>query len=120
MAELKIKPGLKIYNIEAIRANFTFIFSFLMLGNDIPILNSVFNLFYNHVPLFAEAFRFTFTKFSILYAFSFSIFLTVGLSVILEFLSKFKYEKIILPLGFIAILFYYCLLLFKANLSITT
>ncbi|MCL5434967.1 MAG: hypothetical protein M1405_01115 [Patescibacteria group bacterium] len=86
---------------------FMFIASFLMLGIDIPILNSVFNFFYNHVPLFAQVFRFTFTKFSILYVFSFSILLTLTLSTILQSGKLFKISKIILPFGFVIVLLYY-------------
>ncbi len=94
---------------------FIFLFSFLMLGNDIPVLNSVFNFFYNHVPLFAQIFRFTFTKFSILYAFSFSILLTLALSVILQYGRILKYSKIILPFGFAIILLYYSFPVFQGQ-----
>lgn len=86
---------------------FLFLFSFLMLGNDIPVLNSVFNFFYNHVPLFAQIFRFTFTKFSILYAFSFSILLILALSAILQYGRMPKHGKLILLFGFVTILLYY-------------
>ena len=55
-----------------------FIFSFLMLGNDIPYLKSFSTFFSDHIPYFFQAFRFTFTKFSILYVFSFSILLVLA------------------------------------------
>lgn len=94
---------------------FLFLFSFLMLGNNIPVFNSVFNFFYNHVPLFSQIFRFTFTKFSILYVFSFSILLTVALSAILQSGKKLKSSRIILPVGFAIILLYYSFPVFQGQ-----
>ncbi len=94
---------------------FMFFFSFLMLGNDIPILKLVFNFFYDHIPLFSQIFRFIFTKFSILYVFSFSILLTLALSVVLERARRFKYSLVILPLGIVLALFYYSLPAFEGQ-----
>lgn len=86
---------------------FTFIFSFLMLGTDIPVVNSVFNFFYKGVPLFSQVFRFTFTKFSILYVFSYSILLSLSLSLLLRYLKKIRVASMIASLVFILLLFYY-------------
>ncbi len=105
-----VKKDRKFYPFVAM-----FLVSFLMLGIDIPVVNSVFNFFYNHVPLFAQVFRFTFTKFSILYAFSFSVLLALALSAILQSGKLFRYSKIILPFGFAIILVYYSLPTFQGQ-----
>ncbi len=70
---------------------FLFIFSFLMLGNDIPGLSLFSDVLQKNIPYFYNIFRFTFTKFSILYCFAFSILLTLGLS---DNLSSFKNKNI--------------------------
>lgn len=57
-----------------------FVFSFIMLGTDIPIISWVTEFFRKNIPLFSTVFRFTFTKFSILYVFSCSILLAIGLN----------------------------------------
>jgi hypothetical protein len=57
-----------------------FLFSFFMLGTDIPIINLLSQTLRKYIPLFNIIFRFTFTKFSIIYAFSYSILLAIGLS----------------------------------------
>jgi hypothetical protein len=62
--------------------------SFCMLGIDTPVISIPFNLFSEYIPFFKEAFRFTFTKFSILYVFGYSIFLARGLGEILGRLGK--------------------------------
>lgn len=81
-----------------------FIISFLMLGSDIPVLN-LFSKLLSFIPYFSQVFRFTFTKFSMLYAFSFSILLAYTLSWIFE-RERFRYSSFILPLAFLAIIFY--------------
>jgi hypothetical protein len=86
---------------------FLFVFCFIMLGTDIPAINSLFYLFYNHVPLFSQIFRFTFTKFSILYVFSFTILLSLAIALVLENARKIKPGIYLFPLFFLAIIFYY-------------
>lgn len=61
-----------------------FLFAFFMMGTDIPGISLITGFLRQNVPLFSTIFRFTFTKFSILYVFSYSIMLAVGLSVILS------------------------------------
>lgn len=81
-----------------------FIFSFLMLGTTIPLLSTFSSFFYSSVPYFFQIFRFTFTKFSILYAFSFSILFAFGTVAIFQLLGKNKYIKYVLILGFFVLI----------------
>ncbi|PIX81785.1 MAG: hypothetical protein COZ34_01620 [Candidatus Pacebacteria bacterium CG_4_10_14_3_um_filter_34_15] len=64
-----------------------YLFSFLLLGNSIPFLSKVLELINTYIPVFANAYRFIFTKFSILYMFNYSILFAFGLKIIF---SKFK------------------------------
>ena len=90
-----------------------FAVSFLMLANDVPVISIPFDFLSKHVPFFTEAFRFVFTKFSILYIFCYSIFLALGV----EFLFKktiktIKWGVFVLLFGFI---FYYSSPVFEGN-----
>lgn len=97
-----IKKKSKFYPFTAL-----FIFAFLMLGNDIPLL-SVFSLLLNkYIPYFFQVFRFTFTKFSIIYTLSFAVLFAFGLSVIFERFKKSKIAVGILTLFLISLLGYY-------------
>jgi hypothetical protein len=80
-----------------------FIFSFFMLGTDIPIINWLSQFLRNSIPLFNIIFRFTFTKFSIVYIFSYSVLLTVGVS---EIIKQIKITKLFLILCFLLIISY--------------
>lgn len=66
-----------------------FLFSFFMLGTDIPIINFISNFLRQNIPIFNVVFRFTFTKFSIIYVFAYSIMLTLGLYIVLNKLKEF-------------------------------
>jgi len=61
-----------------------FVISFLMLGNNIPILHLPIEFISKNIPLFNQVFRFNFTKFIILFAFCLSIFWVYGLLIIKE------------------------------------
>ncbi len=85
-----------------------FIFTFLIIGNDIPILNVFSYLLRTYVPLFHNVFRFVFTKFFIAYAFAYTILLVYGLQKISLFLSRLSnkltlYASIGLILLFLAL-----------------
>lgn len=56
-----------------------FIFSFFMMSTDTPVIGNISSFLRNHFSLFRIIFRFVFTKFSILYAFSYSILLCIGI-----------------------------------------
>lgn len=92
-----------------------FIFSFFMLGTDILIINWLSQFLRNSVPLFNIIFRFTFTKFSIIYAFSYSVMLAVGISEILRLrFAPLRMTSPFLVLCFLLI-FSYTLLSFKGH-----
>lgn len=52
---------------------------FIFLGNDIPYLRDITFWLQEHVPFFKEAFRFSYTKFSLLYALSYAVLFAFGL-----------------------------------------
>lgn len=88
---------------------FLYLFSFSIIGNDIPGLRIISDTLRSSVPLFAEVFRFVFTKFFILYAFSASFLFTYavgGLTVFIIHRWK-KYSPMIIPsLAITGILFW--------------
>lgn len=90
---------------KLIPVSILFIISLVMLGQDIPILNLIPQFLNNHIPMFKQVFRFTYTKFSLLFAFSFSILLGNGLKWFFE--KKAKLIKAILCVTlFCGIIFY--------------
>lgn len=56
--------------------------SFFMLGTRVPVLGTINEFMRDTLPLFGEAFRFPFTKFSLVFVLCYSIFLTEGLQVL--------------------------------------
>ena len=67
---------------------FLWVITFLILGNDIPILGLFSYSLRTYIPYFYNVFRFVFTKFSILYVAMYSIFFAYGLSVLASIISK--------------------------------
>lgn len=55
------------------------IFAFAALANNTPGISELINLLRAHVPLLGEAYRFSFTKFSLLYAIAVTAFFAIGL-----------------------------------------
>lgn len=66
-----------------------FIFTFSVIGNDIPGVEIVSYVLRTYVPLFADIFRFVFTKFFILHAFSFSVLVALSLHIVSYVPPKF-------------------------------
>ena len=93
-----------------------FIFSFFMLGTDIPIINILSQFLRKSIPLFNIIFRFTFTKFSIIYAFSYSILLAVGLNI---FLNKIRvlhnHKRYVIGIIFFLLIIFYSFPSFQGN-----
>ncbi len=77
--------------------------SFLFLANDTPGLEQFNAWFRSFFPILGEAFRFPFTKFMTLFAFSLSIFFTLGTAFLLHVFSE--YRKQILVLAMIILFF---------------
>lgn len=67
--------------------------SFIFLANNIPILKNLTDFLRNNSSLFREIFRFTFTKFSIMFVFCMTIIFSYGLKTLQEFLSKYLPQK---------------------------
>lgn len=61
-------------NVSALPFSILFLFASINLGSEILILSSIRNFLYKFIPYYEEVFRFTFTKFIILYALTFSFF----------------------------------------------
>ena len=89
-----------------------FLLSFFMLATDTPGINILSNFLRKNIPIFNVVFRFTFTKFSIIYAFAYSILLANGLNSILN-LIKNKNKQILLFLIIFFSIFSYSLPAFK-------
>jgi len=83
-----------------------FVFSIFMLGTDIPLIGNINAFFRENVPLFKTVFRFVFTKFSILYAFSLSVMIAVGAMYIISLVSKLKFKIMLVGIFTLAITAY--------------
>lgn len=82
-----------------------------------PPLGFLFQIIQDHFPLFKEAFRFPFTKFSIVLIFSSTFFFAFGVLLLEKVVQKYsKYAKFIILIVISASLFYYSLPAFKGNL----
>ena len=92
----------------------TFIIPFILLANHTPPFSWFFDLIIK-ISLFEEAFRFIFTKVSILFAFSVAIYLAFAISLIFDFLAKKTY-LIIFSLSFIIGLITICFPYFQGQL----
>lgn len=69
-----------------------FLFSFTMLATNTPPFSWI-DILFRKIPLFDQAFRFPFTKFSILASLTYSIFFAVGIEAIIR---RIKFTKIIM------------------------
>lgn len=88
-------------------AIFILCFFFLLVTN--PPFGFLFETLQNTIPLFKEAIRFPFTKFSILFMFTLSSFFAVGVSLIIKRFSKYAFILIF------AAFFIYMLPAFQGN-----
>lgn len=95
-----------------------FLVSFTILANNTFPFSFIDSLFYSW-PLFAQVFRFPYTKFSILAAFSYSIFFAFALSWATKYLPKMRHEKIfnqLIILPVVSMLIFLTLPVFAGNL----
>lgn len=110
--ERRLKPALGFLGI--------FIFSFTMLTTATPPFSWIDSLF-RQIPFFAEAFRFSFTKFSILANLAYSVFFTLGLIYILGIIKRFipapeKFLTLGLALASATLLFIFTFPIFQGHL----
>ncbi len=66
----------------------TALFAFFLLGNDIPWLSQLTQQLYERIPFFAEAYRLPFTKFSLLWAASYSVFIALGVEALIAYCAR--------------------------------
>ena len=86
--------------------------AFIALCTNTPILSNLNELIRNAFPIIAEVFRFPFTKFIILQAFTITIFLSIGL----QHLTKFTKQRLFIILPILIIILYISLPAFQGNL----
>jgi len=91
------------------------VFTFLLLADNIPVVSLFFLFMQKSVPLFYNAFRFTFTKFSILFVFCYTIFLCFGLETIFRDKLERKIFKWVVLAGIFLSLFVYTFPSFQGN-----
>jgi len=72
-----------------------FLFAFVFLSNDTPVLSIFSSLFYK-IPLLFQIFRFPFTKFSIVIAFCLSIFYSITFLSIYSFVKRTIFRKVLI------------------------
>ena len=73
--------------------------SFVFLANNTPLFAQINDIVRSLFPVISEALRFPFTKFIILFAFCFSIFFSLGISILTEVIRKSKLNwKILAPI----------------------
>ena len=106
-------------NKIAISIFLVFLVSIFFWLNVNPPLGFLFEFLQEKITFFREAFRFPFTKFSILLIFSFSIYFAFGLYFIIVFLEKLKGSRAFIKLGFFLLVlsfFYYMYPALEGNL----
>lgn len=107
--KLKSKISLPILSV--------FLISVFFWLNTNPPFGFLFQIIQDHFPLFKEAFRFPFTKFSIVLIFSSSFFFAFGVLFLEKVIQKYsKYSKFLILIVISASLFYYSLPAFRGNL----
>jgi hypothetical protein len=78
-----------------------FFLALFMIGNNIPILASLSEALRTYIPLFHNVFRFVYTKFFVLYAFSSSIFFAYLIFILCSF---FRGKKRVFQIGILGII----------------
>ncbi len=92
-----------------------FVFSFLIIGNDVPVLSQFSEALRTHIPLFHNVFRFVFTKFFTLYALTYSILIAVAFHELLRTSHGARKDITILTVSFVALLGVYTFPSFQGN-----
>lgn len=70
--------------------------SFIFLANDSPVVRLINDYLRSNISLFAEVFRFSFTKFAILFTLTYTIFFSVGLAALYNYLNiRYRNKKIL-------------------------
>lgn len=93
---------------------FVFTVGFAALSSNTPGFEIINELIRNTSPVLKEAFRFSFTKFSIIFTFCYTIFLTLGLGFLMTFLKRNLHIVFLTVLG--GTLFFYGYPVFRGDL----
>ena len=88
-----------------------FIIAFFAIANGTPLVSETMDIFRRSSPLFGEAIRFPFTKFSTILALNYAVFFSLALNYAL----KSKKLLIIFLIGFIPLIFYFYLPAFNGE-----
>lgn len=94
---------------------FLFIFSFLIIGNDVPVLSQFSEALRTYIPLFHNVFRFVFTKFFTLYALTYSMLIAVTFHELLKTSHGSKKDIFILTTSFVVLLGFSTFPSFRGN-----
>lgn len=86
--------SLQSKKIEMLSWPAMWIASITMLGVNVLILKDFFQFFSKHIPFFSQIFRFNFTKFSILYSLSVSIFIGFAIQTLYVFFKRAKINRL--------------------------
>jgi len=118
---LGILISIKEKNKQATALLSVFLVSFSFIANNVYPARIIFSFCQSKIPLFKEALRFPFTKFSLLLMFTFAVYFAITLDFVYQFLKKhfFNHQKIIVLLVMFltsTTLFYYMLPAFTGHL----
>ena len=91
-----------------------FAIGFVTLGSQIPVISLLSDALNRYVPFYEEAFRFSFTKFSILYALAFSVLFSLGVRKIHSFV-RLPWVAGVVSAGILVALFFLGLPAFKGQ-----
>jgi hypothetical protein len=97
--------GILMGNRYAIAVGGVFFVSMFFLFTDNPPLGFIFTFLQNHVPLFKEAFRFPFTKFSISLMLSYGVFFGMALAYFILLIEKIVKQSVVAFILRAAVLF---------------
>lgn len=93
---------------------FLFLVPFIILANNTPPFSWIDNLLYR-LPFFPQILRSPFTKLAILLAFAYSIYFTLGINLILNYV-RFKWGKVLVAICTVALLIIFTFPVFTGNL----
>jgi len=90
------------------------LFTFAIIGNDIPYVGGVSLWLRTNVPLFNTIFRFVFTKFFFLYAFLSSVMIAVAMGGVTEILGRWRrWGEWLAGLGLVVVMVYFASPVFR-------
>lgn len=104
-------------NKEQIILSLCFLTSFTFLATNVPPFSYLSNILRNELPVFKQAFRISFTKFSISLALFYAVLLAIGLEFLLSVISKkiFKNFSNLLIVGIITLIIFWTWPNFQGN-----